>query len=144
LSRAARSQRPFGVIMLDLDHFKRFNDTFGHPAGDAVLRELGRFLKAQTRGSDIACRYGGEEFTLILPECSLEATQRRAEQIREGAKHLAVQYHDQLLGAMTISLGVANYPDHGDSGEALLKLGDAALYLAKGQGRDRVVVATMR
>jgi diguanylate cyclase (GGDEF)-like protein len=144
LSRAVRSQRPFGVVMLDLDHFKRFNDTFGHPAGDAALRELGQFLKTQTRGSDIACRYGGEEFTLIFPECSLDATRRRAEQIREGAKSLAVQYHDQLLGVMSISIGVANYPEHGNSGEALLQLADAALYAAKHAGRDQVVVAVMR
>jgi diguanylate cyclase (GGDEF)-like protein/PAS domain S-box-containing protein len=144
LSRAVRTQRPFGVIMLDLDHFKRFNDTFGHPAGDAVLRELGRFLRTQTRGSDIACRYGGEEFTIILPECSLDVTRRRADEIREGVKRLVVQYQGQQLGAMTISLGVANYPVHGDAGEALLQLADAALYRAKDEGRDRVVVANAR
>ncbi len=143
LNRAARSQRPFGVIMLDLDHFKRFNDTFGHPAGDAVLREMGQFLKDHARGGDIACRYGGEEFTLVLPECPLEVTQRRAEVIRADAKQLAVRHHGQLLGALTVSLGVSSYPEHADTGEGLLQLADAALYLAKRQGRDRVVTATM-
>jgi diguanylate cyclase (GGDEF)-like protein len=143
LSRSTRSGRPFGVIMLDLDHFKRFNDTFGHPAGDAVLRELGRYLADNTRGGDMACRYGGEEFTLVLPECPLAVTQRRAEELREGAKHLAVDYHGQRLGAVTISLGLANYPEHGQSAEALLQLADAALYRAKGEGRDRVATATL-
>jgi diguanylate cyclase (GGDEF)-like protein/PAS domain S-box-containing protein len=144
LNRAERSQRPFGVIMLDLDHFKRFNDTFGHAAGDAVLRELGRFLEDQTRGGDIACRYGGEEFTLILPECPLDSTLRRAEQFREGVKRLEVQHRGQLLGAITISLGVANYPDHGRTGDVLLQRADAALYRAKREGRDRVIAATAR
>jgi diguanylate cyclase (GGDEF)-like protein len=143
LNRAARRHLPFGVIMFDLDHFKRFNDTSGHAAGDAVLRELGRFLRTQTRASDIACRYGGEEFTLVLPECSLEVTQRRAEQFREGARRLTVQFHDQVLGGITISLGIANYPEHGDSGDALLQLADAALYEAKRLGRDRVVTAKL-
>jgi len=139
--RVARAQRPLGIIMLDVDHFKLFNDTFGHDAGDALLREFGNFLRAHVRGEDVACRYGGEEFTLILPEASLEVTRQRAEHLRGDIKHLHAQYHDQPLGAVALSLGVAVFPDHGSTGEVVLKAADAALYRAKGEGRDRVVVA---
>ncbi len=139
--RVARAQRPLGLIMLDMDHFKLFNDTFGHDAGDALLREFGSFLRAHVRGEDVACRYGGEEFTLILPEASLEVTRQRAEHLRGDIKHLHVPYRDQPLGAVTLSLGVAIFPDHGSTGEAVLKAADAALYRAKREGRDRVIVA---
>jgi diguanylate cyclase (GGDEF)-like protein len=122
--------------MLDVDHFKRFNDTFGHDAGDAVLRELGKFLQRHIRSSDIACRYGGEELMLILPETSLDIIQNRAEQIRQGVKHLQVQ-HDQQLGAITLSLGVACFPEHGSTGEAVIRAADAALYRAKKKGAMR-------
>jgi diguanylate cyclase (GGDEF)-like protein len=143
LARAARSQQPLGLIMLDLDHFKDFNDTFGHAAGDAVLRELGRYLKTHTRGGDIACRYGGEEFTLLLPECPPDVLRERAEQIRDGARQLQVQHRGQLLGMVTVSLGLSHFPAHGAASEALLHLADAALYQAKRQGRDRVVIAAL-
>jgi diguanylate cyclase (GGDEF)-like protein/PAS domain S-box-containing protein len=139
--RVARAQRPLGIIMLDVDRFKLFNDTFGHDAGDTLLRELGNFLRAHIRGEDVACRYGGEEFMLILPEASLAVTRERAEHLRDDIKHLHAQYHDQPLGAVMLSLGVAVFPDHGSTGEAVLKAADAALYRAKREGRDRVVVA---
>ncbi len=142
IRRAARSQQSVGIVMLDVDHFKQFNDTFGHEAGDAVLRELGMFLHNNIRGGDIACRYGGEEFTLILPEASVADTKRRAEQLRSDVKHLNVQYRRQPLGAIALSLGVACFPEHGETGEALIRSADAALYRAKAQGRDRVVVAS--
>jgi diguanylate cyclase (GGDEF)-like protein len=139
--RAARAGGALAVIMLDIDHFKVFNDTFGHDAGDAVLREFGRYLRAQFRGADIACRYGGEEFVLVLPEATLGQAAERAEQLRMGAKHLQVPSHGQPLGAISVSLGVAAYPEHGESSEALLRAADAALLRAKRQERDRVVVA---
>lgn len=139
--RCDRKQQPLSIIMLDVDHFKRFNDTLGHDAGDAVLRELGRCLQSYVRGSDIACRYGGEEFTLILPEASLGVTQLRAEQIRAAAKQLQVESSGQSVGAITLSLGVASFPKHGLEGEAILKAADTALYRAKQEGRDRVIVA---
>jgi diguanylate cyclase (GGDEF)-like protein/PAS domain S-box-containing protein len=141
IHRAERKQQSLGIIMLDVDHFKRFNDTFGHEAGDTVLRELGLFLRKNIRQSDIACRYGGEELTLILPESSLEATIQRAQQIREGVKLLQVQHRRQLLGSITISLGVACFPDHGLTGDAVIRAADQALYQAKAKGRDRVTVA---
>lgn len=141
LHRAHRKQQSLGVIMLDIDHFKRFNDTFGHEAGDAVLREVGLFLRNSVRDSDIACRYGGEELTLVLPETSLENTQARAEKIRLGIKHLNVQHRNQSLGTVTASLGVACFPQQGFQGSNLIQAADNALYIAKANGRDRVVVA---
>lgn len=142
LRRAERRKAPLGVIMLDLDHFKRFNDTFGHAAGDIILREIGTFLQAHIRVEDIACRYGGEEFLIIFPEASLDDTLKRAEQLREGIKQLQVHYRDQMLGVVTVSLGVAAFPTHGSTSEAIMKAADAALYRAKAEGRDRVVVAS--
>ncbi len=140
LHKAARNQSHLGIIMLDIDHFKRFNDTFGHEAGDTVLRELSAFLLSHIRGSDIACRYGGEEFVIVLPETTLENTTQRAGHIREKIKHLPMQHGGQPLGTISVSLGVAIYPDHGITSEALLRAADAALYRAKSEGRDRVVV----
>ncbi len=140
LRRAVRKQCPVGTIMLDLDHFKSFNDTFGHEAGDALLRELGRFLRSRTRREDIVCRYGGEEFLLILPEARLDITRRRAEQLREEIKQLRVQCRGQVLGTITLSLGVAVFPEHGSNSSAILRAADLALYRAKAEGRDRVVV----
>jgi diguanylate cyclase (GGDEF)-like protein len=102
---------------------------------------LGQFLQKYVRGSDIACRYGGEEFTLILPEACLSVTQQRAEQIREAARHLNIEFSGQQIGSLTLSLGVACYPNHGLEGEAILKAADAALYRAKQEGRDRVIIA---
>ncbi|MBI5842503.1 MAG: PAS domain S-box protein [Chloroflexi bacterium] len=141
LRRAERRKASLGIIMFDLDHFKKFNDTFGHPAGDVVLREIGAFLQTCVRAEDIACRYGGEEFLVILPEASLKDTLKRAKQLREGIKQLHVRYHDQALGAVTVSLGVAVFPDHGSTTEAIMRVADDALYRAKQEGRDRVVVA---
>jgi diguanylate cyclase (GGDEF)-like protein len=140
LRRAARNQRKLGAIMLDLDHFKRFNDTFGHEAGDALLRELGGFLRTRTRREDIACRYGGEEFVVILPEASIEATRQRAERLREEFKHLNVQHRGRSLGAVTLSLGVAVFPEHASTVEDIMRSADRALYRAKAEGRDRVVL----
>ncbi len=141
IQRCDRKQQSLGIIMLDVDHFKRFNDTFGHEAGDSVLKELGQFLQKYIRGSDIACRYGGEEFTLILPEGSLEVTSRRAEQIREGIKHLHLNYRHETLGQITLSLGVASFPEHGMTGQAVIREADSALYRAKREGRDAVRLA---
>ena len=141
LRREGRSQKPVGIVMLDIDHFKRVNDTYGHDAGDAVLRQLGHFLKEHTRGGDIACRYGGEEFILILPEASLEQTHACAEKYRQDFKVLPLLHNGRLIDPITLSFGVAAYPEHGATREAVLRAADAALYSAKHEGRDRVVVA---
>lgn len=140
MRRAARGRHPVGIIMLDLDHFKQFNDTFGHELGDALLEELGLLLQTHIRGEDIACRYGGEEFTLILPEVSLVDAGQRAEHLRQAVKNLHVRYRRQPLSPVTASLGVAVYPEHGHTPQAVLRAADAALYRAKRAGRDRVVL----
>jgi diguanylate cyclase (GGDEF)-like protein/PAS domain S-box-containing protein len=140
IRRAVRKDHPLGLIMLDIDHFKPYNDTFGHQAGDFVLREVGEFLRDRTRGEDIACRLGGEEFLLVLPEASLESTLQRAEEIRSGIKHLDVQFAGKVLGEITISLGVSAYPQHGATVEMLMAAVDKALYQAKSLGRDSVYI----
>ena len=141
LSRATRGLHPLGVIMIDIDHFKRFNDTHGHAAGDALLREVARLLQTHIRTEDISCRYGGEEFLLILPDASLETTQQRAELLQQQAKGLQVHDASRSLGGITLSVGVAMYPQHGRSIEKVMRAVDAALYRAKQEGRDRVVIA---
>jgi diguanylate cyclase (GGDEF)-like protein len=123
---------------MDVDHFKRFNDSFGHEAGDEVLKSFGHLLQRLTRGSDIACRFGGEEFTVILPEASREAAVDKANAIRDGVKALELVLGKQALGMVTISAGVALFPEDGDTVQQLLAVADAALYRAKEKGRDRV------
>ncbi|MDQ3004866.1 MAG: GGDEF domain-containing protein [Chloroflexota bacterium] len=140
--RAARKQYLIGIIMADVDHFKRFNDIHGHAAGDAVLVQVANFLRTHVRSSDATCRYGGEEFILVLPEASLRITQIRAEQMLEGARHLQVQFDGQTLEAVTLSLSVAIFPVHGSTYDEILGAADAALYRAKSGGRDQVVLAS--
>jgi diguanylate cyclase (GGDEF)-like protein/PAS domain S-box-containing protein len=139
--RAERRGVPVGVIMLDLDRFTHFNNTFGHQAGDTLLQALGELLRTRVRAEDIACRYGGEEFVLIMPEASLDITAERAEKLRQEARELRVQQHGQSLGAVTVSLGVAAFPQHGPTAEAVIRAADLALYQAKNDGRDRVAKA---
>ena len=140
LSRAERLNAPLGVIMVDVDHFKIFNDTYGHAAGDVLLCELGSALHVHIRGGDILCRYGGEEFVLILPGASLNVMRARAETLRVHAKHVRITYDGQRLPPIAISLGVAIYPEHGVTQSALLRAADLALYQAKHQGRDRAII----
>ena len=140
LRRAVRGKQQLALLMLDIDHFKRFNDTFGHQAGDALLRALGNLLRHRTRGQDVACRFGGEEFAFILAGTSSEAATKRAELLRKDIAQLNVQHAGLLLGAVTLSFGIAVYPDHGDSTDALLNRADDALYRAKSEGRDKVVI----
>jgi diguanylate cyclase (GGDEF)-like protein len=141
LHRAERYGTPLGIIMVDIDHFRRFNNIFGHEAGDIVLKELGKFLQDNVRKEDVACRYGGEEFTLILPGAALDITQKRAETLRCMAQHLQLYYNDKLLDNITLSLGVAIFPDNGATGDVVLQAADVALYSAKHAGRNRVAVA---
>jgi diguanylate cyclase (GGDEF)-like protein len=141
IRRAIRNRQSLGTIMVDLDYFKNFNDAYGHEAGDTVLAAVGGLLQSRTRAEDIACRYGGEEFALILPDAHLEFLLKRAEELREEAKHLRVHYRGKALDRISLSLGLSSFPEHGNSAIDLLRIADAALYRAKAEGRDRVVVA---
>ncbi|NPV56458.1 MAG: diguanylate cyclase [Anaerolineae bacterium] len=142
LHRAARHNRPLGVVLFDIDHFKKFNDTYGHEAGDAILRAIGDFLLRQTRSDDVICRYGGEEFALIILEAKPEDTLKRAEALCTGIHRLEVTHMNQVMEPVSISAGAASFPIHGRRSDDLLRAADKALYEAKRQGRNQVVMAS--
>ncbi|TDR44999.1 diguanylate cyclase (GGDEF)-like protein [Tahibacter aquaticus] len=141
LQRAERRQSDLSVLMLDIDHFKRFNDTQGHDAGDALLAQVGVVLAQVARSEDIVCRYGGEEFTLVLLDTDLDQALGRAEQVRRAIAAIDVSHRRVHLGRVTCSIGLASYPPHGNTPADLIARADRALYLAKESGRDRVEAA---
>jgi diguanylate cyclase (GGDEF)-like protein len=141
INRAIRTRRCLGVIMADVDGFKMINDTYGHALGDAVLTRVADELRLNVRKSDVACRFGGDEFLLILPECTLEDAVLRAQALRRVIEAAPFELGRTDIGSVTMSLGVAALPEHGSSGEELLKAADKALYTAKKGGRNRVVTA---
>ncbi len=141
LHSARRKHRPLAVLMLDIDHFKRYNDTFGHAAGDKALASVGETLLRCVRAEDVACRYGGEEFTLILPECSLHQATIRGEEIRKRITESPVPHDGEATIPFTVSIGVAAFDETTDRVDLLLKFADDALYEAKRAGRDRVLAA---
>jgi diguanylate cyclase (GGDEF)-like protein len=141
VERARRHERRLSVVMIDLDHFKVLKDTFGHAVGDELLCAFGRFLSARCRAEDIVCRYGGEEFTVLLPETSLARARERAEELRVAAAEARPPGQTPPIDPVTLSIGVACYPQHGDTGASLLHAADAALYRAKTLGRDCVMTA---
>ena len=141
LHRAERSGKPVSVVMIDIDHFKRFNDKHGHDAGDFVLSTVSRVIMNSIRPSDIACRYGGEELAIVLPEADLNCAHMRAAQIRVAIRDTHLTHLGQTLPAPTASFGVAVFPANGAKPADLLKAADQALYRAKQEGRDRVCVA---
>jgi len=141
-SRCSRAKSDLGVLMLDIDHFKKYNDEHGHDAGDLVLVEFATMLSENLREGDIACRYGGEEFLLILPGASLGVLKKRAEQIRDDLSQLIINYQGKMLNNITVSIGIAAHPIHAETPKALIKAADTALYQAKEKGRDRAIVAT--
>lgn len=140
LHRVQRRHSELAVLMIDLDHFKEFNDRFGHAAGDLVLGEVGQLLLRCLRQEDLVCRYGGEEVVVALPECGLDDARRRAEQLRVDIKAIHLEHGGARLPSASASIGVAMFPQHGSSQDELLGAADAALYRAKREGRDRVVV----
>jgi len=139
--RVRRKGVSLGLIMLDLDHFKRYNDTYGHEAGDDLLKALGTFLAGRVRQEDVACRYGGEEFVLILPEASKQVVLERAEEIRRDFANQQIFHRRKVIDSVTVSLGVAMFPENGTTGQDVLRAADDALYQAKAHGRNRVVSA---
>jgi len=140
-SGAARENYAVSLVMLDVDHFKNINDTYGHQAGDMTLKLLSELLSGHVRGRDIACRYGGEEFLVVMPHTPIEVACRRAELWRAAFEALRLEFEGKAFSA-TISLGVAAYSIHGTVGQDVLAAADKALYVAKGRGRNQVVVAT--
>lgn len=140
INHARRANTHVSIAMLDIDHFKRFNDTFGHEAGDLMLREVGHVLHENTRRSDIACRFGGEEFVLVLLDSTQEASHEHLEKIRSKVKDLQIRYGEQLLGTITLSGGIVEASELDLTVEELLRTADEALYAAKRTGRDRIVV----
>jgi len=142
LLRASRKQLSLGIIMLDVDDFKRFNDTYGHAAGDTILRELGNMLLTYVRGEDIPSRYGGDEFIIVLLDASRDVIRERAELLRQNVHNFHIQLEGQTLEAVTLSLGIAVFPEDGSTRAAILKAADDALYCAKREGRDCVDVAS--
>ncbi len=141
LLRAKRNDTHVSVIMLDIDHFKRFNDQLSHQAGDLLLKEFSDYLRMQVRGEDIACRYGGEEFLLVLPGATAHQARDRAEALRKGMVALKLVFNGTRLPAVTASFGVATFPQHGKDRETVIRLADAALYNSKRHGRDRVTIS---
>jgi len=139
LARAARRNQLLAVYMLDLDHFKKFNDTYGHAAGDSVLKAIAEIFRHSIRTEDIACRYGGEEFTIMLPDVTPTVAYERAESIRRAVANLRVPLDKEVYGEFTVSIGVAIYPNDGDAADLLLRRADQALYRAKRSGRNQVV-----
>ena len=143
VARAQRQKTPLAIAMVDIDHFKRFNDTYGHEGGDLLLAAFGRLLAQHARAYDIVCRYGGEEFAVILPGAEAEVAARRLDEMRQALRNLRVLSTDgQSLGTVTMSAGVAVFPADGATSGAVMAAADAALYAAKRGGRDRVVLAT--
>ena len=141
IRRSQRSGLPIGVLLIDLDYFKQVNDTYGHDAGDAVLQAVAALLEDQVRSGDIVSRYGGEEFLMILPGIPYPPLAQRAERICAAVRSMQVQHAGQDLGQRSCSIGVAVYPDHGLTGERVIKVADEALYQAKAAGRNQIVVA---
>jgi diguanylate cyclase (GGDEF)-like protein/PAS domain S-box-containing protein len=139
--RASETGCPLSLAVIDLDHFKNFNDSFGHEGGDLVLREIGALLREQRSGSDLACRMGGEELAMILPDATVEDAAVRAEAIRQRIEGMAIMLGGRPLGKITASFGIAGFPSHGSDYQQILRAADGALYRAKAAGRNRVVVA---
>jgi diguanylate cyclase (GGDEF)-like protein/PAS domain S-box-containing protein len=141
LSQSWRRGSSLSLVFLDIDHFKRINDVFGHEAGDLVLRGCAHILTQNLRKSDIACRLGGEEFVIVLPDSSLDDTRRRVLEICDLVRQLALRHRGQILGMITLSAGIAASPEHALTASNLLRAADEALYLAKEGGRNQVVVS---
>ncbi|MBK8619590.1 MAG: GGDEF domain-containing protein [Anaerolineales bacterium] len=139
IPRAARENSPVAIVMMDVDFFKKFNDTYGHKCGDIVLMDLANFLTENSRQGDVVCRYGGEEFVILMPNATLHDAHERAETWRRDYTAKVIHYEGKKLNA-SFSAGVASFPLHGPSGESILHAADHALYRSKSDGRNRVTL----
>lgn len=143
IHRAARTGEPLSMIMIDVDEFKQFNDLNGHDGGDSVLIEIGAYLREHLRKGDIPCRFGGEEFAILLPNADVASAVRRAEEVRSGIEALEILHEGRAIGSVTISCGVATFPIHAKAMKDLLHAADQALYASKANGRNRVTTAEL-
>ena len=141
LRRMDRKKASLGLLIIDIDNFKKVNDTHGHGTGDAVLRTFGKYLLENVRYEDVACRIGGEEFMVIIPETVLGVAQQRSEDIRNEFHKMEFLNENKILDNLSLSIGVAAYPIHGKTAEDLIRCADSALYRAKSEGRNRVIAA---
>jgi diguanylate cyclase (GGDEF)-like protein/PAS domain S-box-containing protein len=141
ISRAERKTQPISLLIIDIDHFKKFNDTYGHDVGDLVLQEVSGVLKKNIRASDIACRMGGEEFVIILPDSTTNTAHERAEILRQKIEKIVLKNAGKVIDPITVSIGIATYPDHAHTAKHLIEAADMALYAAKNQGRNRCITA---
>jgi diguanylate cyclase (GGDEF)-like protein len=141
-TRAKRHRHTLAIMMIDVDRFKEFNDTLGHVAGDAILQSVGKCLLSVSRGEDIVARYGGDEFALMMANTSKETAQRRAELIRQRVHSLEIGQNGSQLGPVTLSVGIATLPEHGDTAEAVLRAADNALLASKQAGRNRIMISS--
>jgi diguanylate cyclase (GGDEF)-like protein len=142
LARAERKKHPVCLLMIDIDNFKMINDTYGHQSGDTILVEMGKTLKTNIRRSDVGCRWGGDEFIMLFPECNIEDSLKRAGEIKEIFKEKTFNFSGKSIN-MTLSIGLACYPDHGVSAEELIHAADHAMYRAKAT-RNLIMVAPER
>lgn len=143
LQRAARQNTSVALLSIDVDHFKRFNDNFGHDAGDMVLRAVGEVLDRATDGDEAACRPGGEEFAVVLPNCDVPEALHRAEELRERIQRISIRYGEKTLPSVTASIGIALFPTDGTVPQDLMRAADEALYAAKAGGRNRAMLTTL-
>lgn len=141
INRASRKNYTLGIMMLDIDQFKSINDTFGHTAGDVVLRDFSKMISRNIREEDIACRYGGDEFIIVLPDTSLQVTCERAERILALTNSMQIQFDGGAIVEMSVSIGVSFFPDNGFSKAEILQTADLALFRAKNEGRNRMVLS---
>jgi diguanylate cyclase (GGDEF)-like protein len=142
-ARAGRNQSPLALMVFDVDHFKRFNDSHGHAGGDVMLQQVGSVLARSFRDSDVVCRFGGEEFVVIAPDCAADCAVARAETVLREMREQTVVIDGKQVAGATISAGVAVMPDHGTDPDVVFRAADAALYQSKASGRDRVTLASV-
>ena len=138
VARAERENTPVTIVIMDMDNFKQFNDTYGHKCGDLILQSITKFLNEHSRRGDVVCRYGGEEFVILMPNASLETGYERAEMWRQDFSESVIEYEGMKLSA-TFSAGVATFPQHGSTGDAILQAADKALYQSKDAGKNKVI-----
>jgi diguanylate cyclase (GGDEF)-like protein len=141
LVKLKRDNKAAALLLLDVDHFKRFNDSHGHQAGDEALRRVATALSASVRASDVVCRYGGEEFLVFLPDCNIAEAKTKAEAIRATVAGTSMTMGERVIPSVTISIGLAMFPEHAPTRAQIIQVADAALYRAKGAGRNRVITA---